>query len=142
MKNIEYLEHFFRKHNLSGKIKVKYNYPVEDDEYMTDITFENGDVINIHDVIFDIESELPEDLFEKWMEVKKEKDISFSDWMQTDIHYVPKDMDTSSVEEYQKEMTEIMEKIKNGIDTMFQMGENLDIGDSDLDDEDDEGEDE
>lgn len=138
MKNIEYLEQFFRKHNLSGKIKVKYNYPIEDDEYMTDITFENGDVINIHDVIFDIESELPEDLFEKWMTAKKEKDISFSDWMQTDIMYVPEDIDTSSVEAYQKEMTEIMDKIKQGIDTMFEMGENIDTGDSDEDE--DEGE--
>lgn len=133
MKNIEYLEHFFRKHNLSGKIKVKYNYPVEDDEYMTDITFENGDVINIHDVIFDIESELPEDLFEKWMTVKKEKDISFSDWMQTDIHYVPKDIDNQTVEEYQKEMTEIFDNLKKTINQVFEF--EPDDGDSDEDED-------
>ena len=135
MKNIEYLEAFFRKHNLSGKIKVDYDYPIADDDYMTDITFENGDVINIQDVIFDIESEFPEDIFEKWMEAKREKDISLMDWIQTDIMYIPKDMDTSSVEEYKKEMIEIVENIKEGITKMFKPDE----GDSDLDEE---GEDE
>ena len=65
MKNIDYLELFFRKHNLSGKITVNYSSSVAMDEYMTDIIFENGDVININDVIFDIDSEFPPDVFEQ-----------------------------------------------------------------------------
>ena len=104
MKNIDYLELFFRKHKLSGKITVKYSSPVALDDYMTDIVFENGDIININDVIFDIESDFPDDVFEQWIEVKREKDISLVDWIQTNTHYMPKDlMDRSSVEQYQNE---------------------------------------
>ena len=37
MKNIDYLEQFFRKHKLSGKVTVKFTSPVAYDEYMSDI---------------------------------------------------------------------------------------------------------
>ena len=50
MKNIEYLKCFFKKHSLNGRVKVKYDKPCQD-EYMTDIEFENGDIVNINDVI-------------------------------------------------------------------------------------------
>ena len=138
MKNIDYLELFFRKHNLSGKIKVKYSSPVANDDYMTDIIFENGDVININDVTFDIDSDFPEDVFEQWIEVKREKDISLKDWIQTNTHYMPKElMDRSSVEAYQKELTELVDEVKENINKIFQFVP--DDGDSD---EDEKGEDE
>ena len=138
MKNIDYLELFFRKHKLSGKIRVKYSSPVALDDYMTDIVFENGDIININDVIFDIESDFPDDVFEQWIEVKREKDISLKDWIQTNTHYMPKElMDRSSVEEYQKELTELVDEVKENINKIFQFVP--DDGDSD---EDEKGEDE
>jgi len=131
MKNIDYLELFFRKHNLSGKIKVKYSSPHPNDDFMTDIEFENGDVININDVIFDIESEFPNDLFDKWITVKRENDISFIDWMQTNTHYVPNDIDKSTVKDYQTELEEIVKDVKRNINSLFEL--EVDEGDSDYD---------
>ena len=132
MKNIDYLELFFRKHKLSGKITVKYSSPVALDDYMTDIVFENGDIININDVIFDIESDFPDDVFEQWIEVKREKDISLVDWIQTNTHYMPKDlMDRSSVEQYQNELTELVDNVKESINKIFQFAP--DEGDSEED---------
>ena len=121
MKNIDYLELFFKKHKLSGKIKVKYSSNEIDDDYMTDITLENGDVININDIIFDIESEFPDDLFNKWIESKRETGISFIDWLRSDNQYIPKDMDTSSVEKFQKEMTGIFDDVKESINKIFEL---------------------
>lgn len=136
MKNIDYLELFFRKHNLSGKITVNYSSSVAMDEYMTDIIFENGDVININDVIFDIDSEFPPDVFEQWIKVKREEDISLLEWIQTNTHYIPKDIDTSSIEEYQKTLTSLMEEVKQNINKVFQ------FDDGGSEDENEEGEDE
>lgn len=121
MKNIDYLELFFKKHKLSGKIKVKYSSNEINDDYMTDITLENGDVININDIIFDIESEFPDDLFNKWMDSKRETGIRFIDWLQSDNHYLPEDMNTSSVEEFQKEMTDIFDGVKESINKIFEL---------------------
>lgn len=140
MTNLNYLETFFKKHHLDGKVTIRYTSPIPGDEYMSDIIFENGDTININDVILDIESDFPEDMVELWMKEKKTNDISFFDWLQKDTHYVPKDMDTSSVNEFQKEMTTLIDDVKKNIDTVFNLGK--DIGDSDLDMENDEGEDE
>lgn len=128
MKNIDYLELFFRKHKLSGKIKVKYSSPVVSDDYMTDITFENGDVINIHDIIFDIESEFPEDVVDIWLEEKRKNNISLVDWIQTDTHYIPKNIDKSSVEEFQKEMTVLVDDVKKSINKIFEL--EIDEGES------------
>lgn len=136
MKNIDYLELFFRKHNLSGKITVNYSSSVVMDEYMTDIIFENGDVININDVIFDIDSEFPPDVFEQWIKVKREEDISLLEWIQTNTHYIPKDIDTSSIEEYQKTLTSLMEEVKQNINKVFQ------FDDGGSEDENEESEDE
>jgi len=120
MKNIDYLNVFFKKHKLSGKIKVKYLKSQVDDDYMSEITFENGDVVNINDIIFDIESDLSPDVYEQWLVSKRKDNIKLSDWMQSDNHYMPK-IDTSSVEEYQKEMEEIVENVKKSIDKVFSM---------------------
>jgi hypothetical protein len=132
MKNIDYLEEFFRKHNLSGKITVRHSSPVPVDEYMSDIIFENGDVISINDVIFDIDSEFPNDVYEQWIESKRNNDISLMDWIQTNTHYIPKELlDRSSIEEYQKEMTTLVEDVKESINKIFRT--DTDEGDSDED---------
>ena len=94
MKNITYLESFFRKHNLSGKVKVRYSSPIVVDEFMKEVELENGEVINIHDIIFDIESHFPDDVVEQWLEARKENPMSLMDWIQSDNHYMPKDIDT------------------------------------------------
>jgi hypothetical protein len=138
MKNIDYLELFFKKHKLSGKVTVNYSTSVPVDDYMTDIIFENGDVISISDVIFDIDSDFPDDVFDQWMVVKRENDISLMDWIQTNTHYIPKDLDRSSVEEYQKELEDIVDNVTENINTLFKL--QPDDGDSEEDTE--KGEDE
>ena len=107
MRNIEYLEQFFRKHKLSGKVKVKYDPPITVDDYMSDIVFENGDIININDIIFDIDSDFPEDLVEQWLEDKRKNDISLVEWVQENPNYFPKDfiiniINTSTYENTQR----------------------------------------
>ena len=135
MKNIDYLEQFFRKHKLSGKVTVKFTSPVAYDEYMSDIVFDNGDTISINDIIFDIESEFPEDIAEQWMKEKKKSNISFIDWIQEHPNYFPKDMDTSSVRSYQTELESIVNNMKAQITKMFELEEG--DGDSDEEGEDD-----
>ena len=134
MTNINYLELFFKKHKLSGKITVKYSSPVALDDYINDIVFENGDVININDIIFDIESDFPDDVFKQWMEAKKGNDISLVDWLQTNKQYIPKDFDTSTIEAYHKELSSIIDEVKQSIDKVF----NTEVDDSDYGESEDE----
>lgn len=133
MSNIEYIEEFFRKHHLSGKIKIRYSSSLKTDDYISDIVFENGDEININDIIFDIESDFPEDIIELWLTDKRESDIGLMDWIRQDIKYISKNLDLSSVEDYQREMTDIIEDVKKSINSIFEF--EIDDGDSDLDDE-------
>jgi len=133
MKNIEYLEQFFRKHNLSGKVKVKYSSRVPLDDYMTNIVFENGDVININDIIFDIESEFPNDVVDQWLVAKKESGVSLMDWIQSDTKYFPSNIDTKSVEDFQNEMAILANEVKENIDKIFKLDiDDIDTGNSDL----------
>lgn len=133
MKNIDYLGQFFKKHNLSGRVTVRYTSPVEEDDYMSDIIFEDGITIHINDVIFDIESDLPADVGRLWMEEKKENDISLMEWIQTDVAYLPRLLDRSPVEEYQKELTGIFDEVKERIQSIFEL--EIDEGDSDSDED-------
>lgn len=119
MKNIEYLEQFFRKHDLKGKIKVKYDKSGQD-EYMTDIIFENGDVMNINDAIFDIESDLEPDVVKQWLKSKKDNDVSLMEWIQTDNHYIP-EFDNTAMKEYQREIELMWNDAKEKIDRMFEL---------------------
>ena len=119
MKNIEYLEQFFRKHDLKGKIKVKYDKSGQDD-YMTDIIFENGDVMNINDAIFDIESDLEPDVVKQWLKSKKDNDVSLMEWIQTDNHYIP-EFDNTAMKEYQREIELMWNDAKEKIDRMFEL---------------------
>ena len=138
MKNIDYLEQFFRKHKLSGKITVKFTSPAAYftspaayDEYMSDIVFDNGDTISINDIIFDIESEFPNSVVDQWLIAKKEKDISLMEWFQSNKYDMFANIDKSSIIDYQNEMNSVFDEVKNNINKIFEM-EPDDEGDSDL----------
>lgn len=134
MKNIDYLELFFKKHNLSGRVSVNYSSKIVIDEYMTDIVFEDGLTINIHDIIFDVDSELPEYIAEQWMKEKKEKDISLVDWVQEGTHYMPEEIDKSSLEEYKKDLEGLVGDLKESMTKIFTFIQ--DEGDSEEESED------
>lgn len=110
-----------------------YSSPTQIDEFLDNVTLDNGENLNISDIIFDIESELPEDMLELWLDARKENDLSFPEWLQTNTHYVPKEMDRSSVEEYKKEMEGLFDQVKTTIDTILKFQPE--------DSDDDEGED-
>ena len=134
MKNIDYLECFFKKHSLSGKIKVRYTSREAIDDYMSEIEFENGDILDLNHIVFDIESDLPNDVYDQWMEARKEKDISLPEWIQTNTHYIPNSLkDRTSIENYQREMETAFESAKDAINAIFHTIE--DEGDSDSEDE-------
>ena len=98
---------------------------------MSDITLEDGTVININDVIFDIESEFPNDVAEKWMK-EKEDDVSLVEWIQSNPKtYMSVDFDRSSVIEYQRELELLVDGIKEKIQNMFTL--QVDEEDSDYD---------
>ena len=129
MKNIDYLTEFFKKHNLTGKVRIKYSSSIILDEYISDIIFENGDVVNINDIRFDIDSDFPNDIFDQWIIIRRKEDISLLDWLKNNTHYFPKNIDNSSVEEYKKELESVVDEIKENINKLFQM--ETDDGDSD-----------
>ena len=131
LRNIDYLEQFFRKHKLSGKVTVKFTSPVAYDEYMSDIVFDNGDTISINDIIFDIESEFPNSVVEQWLVAKKENNISLMEWFQSNKYDMFANIDKSSITDYQNEMNSIFDEVKNSINKIFEM-EPDDEGDSDL----------
>ena len=131
MRNIEYLDKFFRKHKLSGKVRIKYTNAIRLDDYMSDIILEDGTEINIHDVIFDVDSEFPPQVAEKWMK-EKEGDISLVDWIKANPNsYMTFDFDRSSVIAYQRELEELVNGVKEKIEGMFRM--EIDEEDSDYD---------
>ena len=119
MKNIDYLELFFRKHNLSGRVTVHYSSVPSVDEYMTDVVLDNGDTINIHDIIFDVDSGLPDYIAEQWMKEKKERDISLVDWVQEGTHYMPEKIDTTSLDDYKKELEGLVGDLKESMTKIF-----------------------
>lgn len=133
MTNLQYLEQFFKKHNLKGKITVEYTGRQTDDDYMSDIVFENGDKLNIHDVIFDIESDLNLDVVGQWLKYKKtnNEDISLMDWISLDNHYIPEGIDYSSMNEYRNEIETMIEGIKNSIEQILTPNEDSDDDDDD-----------
>lgn len=129
MKNIDYLEEFFRKHNLSGQILVNYDDPYETDLFMSTITFENGDVISINDVRFDIDSQLEPDVVDQWLKQKRIKDISLMNWIASPNNYVPTDVDYSSVEEYKEKMTKLADDVNEHINKVFELKVDTNIDD-------------
>ena len=133
MKNITYLEKFYKKHNLSGKVKVRYSSPIVVDEFMKEVEFDNGDVVSINDIIFDIESNFPNYVFKAWLEGRKDNDVSFIEWFKSNNSFIPPDIDRSSVKEYQDELSSAVENVKQIIDTMFKLIP--DDGDSDEDED-------
>lgn len=118
MKNLEYLECFFKKHNLKGNAKIKYTNYVDDDN-ISEVTLDNGITMSIDDIRFDIDSLLDSDVGKTWMDVHKESGIGFREWMETDNHYMPKNIDTSSIDEYHKEMENIVNGLKETVDKIF-----------------------
>ena len=98
---------------------------------MSDIVFDNGDIISINDIIFDIESEFPNSVVDQWLIAKKEKDISLMEWFQSNKYDMFANIDKSSIIDYQNEMNSVFDEVKNNINKIFEM-EPDDEGDSDL----------
>ena len=145
MTNVEYIFEFANKHNFpKTECEVVFN-AVDDgsgrDIYTTDddikaVRFDKSLVeneIKIEDIRFDIDTNLPEDVFNSWQNDNPE--MSFRGWIAMG-RYVPI---VAKNAEFFDELDMLTKEIQMKLETIFPTYE--DDGDSDCDDEDDESSD-
>ena len=145
MTNVEYIFEFANKHNFpKTECEVVFN-AVDDgsgrDIYTTDddikaVRFDKSLVeneIKIEDIRFDIDTNLPEDVFNSWQNDNPE--MSFRGWIAMG-RYVPI---VAKNAEFFDELDMLTKEIQMKLETIFPTYE--DDGDSDYDDEDDESSD-
>lgn len=124
MKNIEYLTAFFKKHNIPKcNINVDF-FGGNEDEDMCSITFQDMKSplnlpISLPDIRFDIDTNLPEYSFNEWMEYRQSNNISYIEWFSKGNLSFPKNIDTSSIKEYQKELTEVINNLEKQLDNIW-----------------------
>ena len=141
MTNVEYIFEFANKHNFpKTECEVVFN-AVDDgsgrDIYTTDddikaVRFDKSLVeneIKIEDIRFDIDTNLPEDVFNSWQNDNPE--MSFRGWIAMG-RYVPI---VEKNAEFFNELDMLTKEIQMKLETIFPTYE--DDGDSDYDDEDD-----
>lgn len=109
----EYLSKFKEKHGLTDE---------ECKEFATS------------DMIYDIDTDMPEDAFRQWVEYRKEHPgTSFPAWTAVDNGYMP-DYDNSSMKGLRDELMNIALGIERSLDELIgSIGEDSDFDDSDLD---------
>lgn len=142
MTNVEYIFEFANKHNFpKTECEVVFN-AVDDgsgrDIYTTDddikaVRFDKSLVeheINMEDIRFDIDTNLPEDVFYAWQ--SDNPDISFKGWIAMG-RYVPI---VEKNAEFFEELDSVTKEIQMKLETIFPTYS--DDGDSDYDDFDDE----
>ena len=145
MTNVEYIFEFANKHNFpKTECEVVFN-AVDDgsgrDIYTTDddikaVRFDKSLVeneIKIEDIRFDIDTNLPEDVFNSWQNDNPE--MSFKGWIAMG-RYVPI---VEKNADFFNELDMLTKEIQMKLETIFPTYE--DDGDSDYDDEDDESSD-
>ena len=141
MTNVEYIFEFANKHGFpKTECEVVFN-AIDDgsgrDIYTTDddivaVRFDKSLVeneIKIEDIRFDIDTDLPEDVFYSWQNDKPE--LSFKGWIAMG-RYVPI---VEKNAEFFEELDKVTKEIQMKLETIFPTYE--DVGDSDYDEEDD-----
>lgn len=104
--NFEYIKEFVEKHNYDKHVHVQCFKTVDLDSVKT-VVFNEVDIpskkpINLDDIKYDIDSDLPEDVFYRWLEYcdkHKDSDVTYIYWMtKMDNHYEPMGIDKSESE--------------------------------------------
>lgn len=102
--NLEYLNEFVTKHNFNSNVQLRFNGAVHED-YIQSVVFNKKDIdseyrVSLDDVKYDIDSDLPADVFLRWIEyLNAGGDASYIAWMtKMDNHYIPMGVDGSEGE--------------------------------------------
>jgi hypothetical protein len=143
MNNLEYIFLFAEKHNFpKTECEVVFN-AIDDgsgnDIYTTDddiisVKFDKSVVeneIKIEDIRFDIDSEFPEDVFEMWQ--KDDPSVSFRTWISLG-RYIPTIIQNA---DFFNDLDRLTKEMEMKLSSVFMEVEN---GDSDYDEEDEDGE--
>jgi hypothetical protein len=139
MTNVEYIFEFANKHKFP-KTECEVVFNVEDDGSGNDIYTTDDDIIAVRfdkslveneikmeDIRFDIDTNLPEDVFFSWQSDKPE--ISFRGWIAMG-RYVPV---IAKNAEFFDELDSLTKEIQMKLETLFP---SFEYGDSDFDDDD------
>lgn len=117
MENLEYLRKFFEKHGFSGTIRLLFPGDDHDEQSITRIEFPGGLEIGMNDIIYDIESGLPDGMMKEWM--KDKEGVGFAEWSRIHSFFVPENIDMSSVCGYRKDMERIVGEMRDAVGKAF-----------------------
>lgn len=119
--NLEYLQDFIQKHHYNNEIHVQC-YKDLDYDSIKYVIFNKQDIpsetkINMEDIRYDIDTDLPEDVFYRWLEYindKENDEVSYIYWMtKMDNHYFPMNIDNSESEKMKTLIYDKLNELKN-----------------------------
>ena len=123
--NFEYIQEFCYKHNFDTNIHIQCHRVASFDNVDT-VVFNEKDIpdgtkVSIHDIMFDIDSDVPEDMFIQWLKYCKEVgEIKYMDWIfKKDTHYVPKEFDKFGTTEFVNSIVEMVKDLEDMINDKF-----------------------
>lgn len=118
LKNTEYIDRFISKHHYDGHVHLQCHKTIDEDGIKS-VIFSEKDVpgmrkISIDDIKYDIDSDLPEDVFYRYLEYLSGHDeVTYIYWMtEMDNRYFPMGIDTSASESIRREIYESLEDMK------------------------------
>lgn len=116
--NWEYLVSFVNKHKFDAKVEVRCHNgnTVED---IQSVVFNKKDIpsgrrVSINDVKYDVDSDLPSDVFMQWITyLNNGGEFSYIDWMtKMDNQYTPIGIDNSEGEKLGKDIFNVINNLK------------------------------
>lgn len=119
--NFDYIKEFVEKHHYDGSALTVRCYGQVCHDNIRYVRFCEKDVsspryIHIDDIQYDINTQLPEDVFYRYLEYldnNPEKEVSYIDWMtKMDNKYEPIGIDKSESEKLRKELFDKLEELK------------------------------
>lgn len=119
--NYDYIKEFVYKHKYKTKVSVHAKNKLTDINSIQSVTFDPSDIpsmkkFDINDIIYDIESDLPEDVWYRYLQFLNEskKDVSYVFWMtKMDNKYNPMNIDTSESLRIKNLIYDKLNEIKN-----------------------------
>ena len=121
LSNKDYLRDFIRKHRFSYKITIQCYKSITYDSIQT-VVFDKKDIpsglkVNMDDIRYDIDSDLPADVFLRWLEYRDnnpDSKVSFIYWMtKMDNAYEPMGIDKSSSYKMKDDIYNALNQLKN-----------------------------
>ena len=119
----EYLDSFVKKHKFNKEITVRcFGGKTFDD--IRSVVFNKEDIpsgkrISLEDIMYDVDSDLPADVFLRWLEYcdnHKDNEVSYIYWMtKMDNAYEPMNIDKHESEKFKEDIMSMVEKLKTSL---------------------------